>query len=683
MHYATTKSNATELHRQDTGKVKGYCGKFAPNPVDPETASMGLASRAMRTCRKCDEIAEDRRRAELSLTDGLFVTEVAASSAPVVTEESLFGAEELADLYVTPKRRQPRPSAPPEEGGLFGDAELAAAQDDAEPAERAAAESAARSSEYTPASLAEADPAEADARDRAADVADLADMVAEAEIRARVQAEIDHEDARKTVPKLGWSRLIHDVLRAAATGRLVLGADGEPRIVGANGGQGHKTRTDRLLMLVGSGMLNRARRGNPLTPTADGARALYLADLYPDGVYATDREAYTARLKVARKTGVSGEEAKNAARRLPPLPHGIEEERRVKAMFADMRRSVERVEEIRRQIDERAEQARREEADRKRARSASKAPAREGGRLRHVFCGPDPRIVAQWEAERAEAARRPAAEPARPSSAASTPAAPPAAPTPVRSLPAAPPRPSVDTRAPASGAVRPGPWHRSIGHPHTETSATSARPPREVDHGCHGRWPIGSTQAVAESVPHRSWPVRCMTDDRWPIYRHRPSVMADGGRSVMALRCAVHGGVTDALRCDGRVQRAANKPCSPAGIRVGVSIRVSAARRGVRGIRGASKPGNRLEQAGSLERRDRSPWPTRICPAAGRSRPGRRIGHGAGLSAIPAPCGARAASTGSGARGTWKPATAPGCCVSASSPGPSTTMPRPQLEVVR
>ncbi|MFF7705479.1 hypothetical protein [Streptomyces lydicus] len=124
MHYATTKSNTTELRRQDTGKVEGYCGKFAPDRVDPESASMGLASRIMRTCRKCDEIAEDRRRAELSLADGLFVTELATSSAPAVAEESLFSAEELADLYVAPKRRQPRRPAAPEDGGLFGDAEL-------------------------------------------------------------------------------------------------------------------------------------------------------------------------------------------------------------------------------------------------------------------------------------------------------------------------------------------------------------------------------------------------------------------------------------------------------------------------------------------------------------------------------------------------------------------------------
>ncbi|MGW9047305.1 DUF6197 family protein [Streptomyces lydicus] len=131
MHYATTKTNTTELHRQDAGKVDGYCGKFAPDRVDPESASMGLASRIMRTCRKCDEIAEDRRRAELSLADGLFVTELATSSAPVVAEESLFGAEELADLYVAPKHRQPRRSAAPQDGGLFGDAELAATQGDA------------------------------------------------------------------------------------------------------------------------------------------------------------------------------------------------------------------------------------------------------------------------------------------------------------------------------------------------------------------------------------------------------------------------------------------------------------------------------------------------------------------------------------------------------------------------
>ena len=414
-------------------------------------------------------------------------------------------------------------STPSEDGGLFGDAELAAAQGDAE--------RTARHDETTPAAPAEADPSEADARDRAAD---LADMVAEAESRARVQAEIDHEDAREIVPKLGWSDQIHAVMRAAAAGRLMLGADGEPRIVGANGGQGRKTRTDRLLMLVGSGMLNRAPRGNPLTPTADGARALYLANLHPDDVYATDREAYTARLRAARKPGVSGEEAKNAARRLPPLPHGVEEERRVKAMFADMRRFVERVEEIRRRIDEHAEQARRKEAERKRARSESKAPARESSRIRHVFCGPDPRIVAQWEAERAEAPRDGTR---RDSSADPKPAPGPAHEAqldadgqcldrvPAGALPHSGAghdalagvhgdrlrmHPNAQLQCPLptiSSSAKPRPGcaasARPIGHPHAESSATRARPPREVDHGLHGRWPMRSTRPVTDFLSHR------------------------------------------------------------------------------------------------------------------------------------------------------------------------------------
>lgn len=371
-------------------------------------------------------------------------------------------------------------------------------------------------------------------RDRAADLADLADMVAEAEIRARGQAEIDHEDAREIVPKLAWSDPIHAAMRAAAEGRLMLGADGEPRIVGANGGQGHKTRADRLLMLVGSGMLNRARRRSPLTPTADGVRALHLADLYPDGVYATDREAYAARLRTARKPGVSGEDAKSAARRLPPLPHGVGEERRVKAMFADMRRSVERVEEVHRRIDEHAEQARRKEAERKRARSASKAPAREGGRLRHVFCGPDPRIVARWEAERAEA---PCRGTRRDSSVDPEPAIGPAhetrldasgqcldrVPAGDRPHPGAAHdalgvvhgdrlrmRPDVHLQRPlrrigSSAKPRPGcaAPARPIGHRRAESSATRARPPHEVDHGPRGRWPMRSTRAAAELVPHR------------------------------------------------------------------------------------------------------------------------------------------------------------------------------------
>ncbi|MCF3143640.1 hypothetical protein [Streptomyces platensis] len=526
MHYATTKSNTRELHRQDAGKAKGYCGKFAPNPVDPESASMGLAARILRTCRKCDEIAEDRRRAELSLADGLFVTELAASSAPApVAEDSLFGAEDLADLYVAPKRHQPRRSAPPEDGGLFGDAELAAAQDDTQ---RPAVD------EYAPASPTEADAAgadardrAADARDRAADVRDLADMVAEAESRARVQAQMDREDARKTVPTLGWSDQIHAAMRAAAAGRLILGADGAPRIVGAKGGKGHRTRADRLLMLVGAGMLNRARRGNPLMPTPDGVRALKLANLCPRGVHATDREAYAARLRAARKPGVSGEEAKNTARTLPPLPHGVEEERRVKAMSADMRRSVERVEEIRRRIDERAEQMRREEAERKRARSASKTPAREGsGRLRHVFCGPDPRLVAQWEAERAEAAQRPAAAPQRRSSASATAAPPSAAPTPGEMPPTAPPR------LPA----------RPIGHPRAATSATGVR---LASRGivADGRWPMSSTPVVADFVAHRP-----PATAAWPMADMPTSAIGHGRRRPVTHDCAAckHSTVADA-----------------------------------------------------------------------------------------------------------------------------------------
>ncbi|MEU6332079.1 hypothetical protein ABZ851_33205 [Streptomyces sp. NPDC047049] len=626
MHYATTKTTTRELHRQDAGKAKGYCGKFAPNPVDPEAASRGLAARTMRTCLKCDEIAEDRRRAELSLADGLFVTEVASSPAPAVTEKSLFGAEELADLYVAPKRCHPRPAAPPEDGGLFGDAELSAAQDDAERADDG----------HAPA-LPEADAAGADARDRAADqadlaaeqdrtadTADLADMVADAEISARVQAQTDREDARTIVPTLGWSDQIHAGMRAAATGRLMLDADGAPRIVGANGGKGHKTRADRLLMLVGAGMLNRARRGHPLTPTADGTRALHLANLCPDGVHATDREAYAARLRAARKPGVSGEEAKSAARTLPPLPHGAEAERRVKALFADMRRSVERVEEIRRSIDERVEQTRREEAERKRARTASKAPAREDSRLRHVFCGPDPRIIARWEAERAETPRHGTR---RDSSASPEPTIGPTHETQLGAggqgadrLPAGalrPPDAAHDVPAAVHGERLPIPADaspqrslqrigssakshpdcmapRSIGHPRTETSATRARPPHEVD---LGRWPMADEERTHGGRARVTSALAGPLHGRWPISRRRPCAMADGGRSAMAVRCVAHGGVADALwRCAGRSRRAAHTPFSPAGIRGGVSNRVSAVRDGARGIRDASTTTSRPQR---------------------------------------------------------------------------------------
>lgn len=77
MRYATTAKNGNELHRQDNGATRGYCKKYALHVVDADAASYGLATRAMRTCKSCDRIAGERRRAELSLADSLFVAEIA------------------------------------------------------------------------------------------------------------------------------------------------------------------------------------------------------------------------------------------------------------------------------------------------------------------------------------------------------------------------------------------------------------------------------------------------------------------------------------------------------------------------------------------------------------------------------------------------------------------------------
>lgn len=77
MRYATTTKNASELHRQDNGATRGYCKRYALHIVDADTASHGIATRTLRTCKSCDRIAAERRRAELSLADSLLVTEIA------------------------------------------------------------------------------------------------------------------------------------------------------------------------------------------------------------------------------------------------------------------------------------------------------------------------------------------------------------------------------------------------------------------------------------------------------------------------------------------------------------------------------------------------------------------------------------------------------------------------------
>ncbi|MEU9485953.1 hypothetical protein AB0D83_20195 [Streptomyces decoyicus] len=78
--------------------------------------------------------------------------------------------------------------------GLTEDARAFVLEHWAEGAAAVAAGRTARHDENTPASPVEAEASEADARDRAAG---LADMVAEAEVRARVQAGVDHEGARE------------------------------------------------------------------------------------------------------------------------------------------------------------------------------------------------------------------------------------------------------------------------------------------------------------------------------------------------------------------------------------------------------------------------------------------------------------------------------------------------------
>jgi hypothetical protein len=108
-----------------------------------------------------------------------------------------------------------------------------------------------------------------------------------------------------------------------------------------------------------------------------------------------------------------------------------------------------------------------------------------------------------------------------------------------------------------------------------------------------------------------------------------------------AVRCAAHGGVVDGLRrCDGRVPGAVNAPCSPEGIRGGVSLRASAARSGALGIGGRKQVGY-ARGVGRPERRERS---SGRCAAVRRRVPSdRQPFPGPAGPVIPGPADARCA----------------------------------------
>jgi hypothetical protein len=133
---------------------------------------------------------------------------------------------------------------------------------------------------------------------------------------------LDKGLAEEVVPELGWSRPLCDVVDLAADGRLNIAGDGTYRNLGANGGSGRRVKAERVRLLLNAGFLRLPDGGEAdraVRPTAEGDQALYLARLYPDGLYADDSAAYEARLKAARIRGRGKQDARDIAERLPRM----------------------------------------------------------------------------------------------------------------------------------------------------------------------------------------------------------------------------------------------------------------------------------------------------------------------------------------------------------------------------
>ncbi|MEU2086844.1 DUF6884 domain-containing protein [Streptomyces albus] len=147
----------------------------------------------------------------------------------------------------------------------------------------------------------------------------------EAELRAetgmdaenRVRLELATLTAAEKVPALGWSVGMVRAMEVAEAGRLV-------RRDGFAWDGRRKVARHRVLALANAGFLAIGRGADRrITPTLMGSLALYLARLAPEHVHPDDKSAYEARMAaVGRRRGMSKEDRKRAARRLPPLdPH--------------------------------------------------------------------------------------------------------------------------------------------------------------------------------------------------------------------------------------------------------------------------------------------------------------------------------------------------------------------------
>ncbi|MFI9214321.1 DUF6248 family natural product biosynthesis protein [Streptomyces sp. NPDC053253] len=153
----------------------------------------------------------------------------------------------------------------------------------------------------------------------------------EAEERAATGMDEDNRDqarrnayyAEGAVPELGWTAGHVRVLEAAETGRLYW-RDKQARQAAQHGqwDGGRKISSERTRALYGARFLIGTRQDDGtrvLTLSPMGQVALELARLHPEGLYATDRDAYQARYNRVAKRHQRSDDKKAAAHRLPPL----------------------------------------------------------------------------------------------------------------------------------------------------------------------------------------------------------------------------------------------------------------------------------------------------------------------------------------------------------------------------
>ncbi|MCM2392635.1 hypothetical protein [Streptomyces albipurpureus] len=191
---------------------------------------------------------------------------------------------------------------------------------------------------------------------------------------------LDESNARTELPRMGWCAGLADVLAATYAGDLHTDTSG---IVRRREGQGRRVRAALVGLLASGGYIAvpRAGRRGPVTVTPDGVTAHRWCTAAPDLLHADCRTAYWARVRVHHTGRTSKQTARDQARRLTPLPNGVEEKRRRAAQMRQVEQWAKEMEATRERLA--AEQAE-WEAQAEQARAAEWARSEQEAEERQV-----------------------------------------------------------------------------------------------------------------------------------------------------------------------------------------------------------------------------------------------------------------------------------------------------------